>query len=271
MNNKPQTWHYGLVARYWAEHCTEGPEIAYFQKQIELHGQPALDAGCGTGRLLIPFLRAGLDVDGSDVSTDMLTLCREKAERENLKPRLYEQALHELDLPRTYQSIVVCGAFGLGVSRQQDFMALQRFYHHLNPGGMLLLDNHLPYKHAKEWQLWLKEELRKQLPEPWHMIGKTPKNGSDYQLYCRTAAFDPLEQRMTCQMRTVLKRDGQSIAEEEYTLYENKYFCNELRMMLEHAGFEIEAVHGNYTETEATAEDNVIVFMARKPQTKRST
>jgi SAM-dependent methyltransferase len=71
MSDKSQTWHYGLVARYWAEHNTDGPEIPYFQKYIELNGQPALDAGCGTGRLLIPFLQAGLDVDGCDVS-DML-------------------------------------------------------------------------------------------------------------------------------------------------------------------------------------------------------
>ena len=72
MNDEVQTWHYGLVARHWAENNTTGPEIAYFQRLIEQYGQPALDAGCGTGRLLIPFLRAGLDVDGYDVSDDML-------------------------------------------------------------------------------------------------------------------------------------------------------------------------------------------------------
>lgn len=265
MNDRPQTWHYGLVARHWAEHNTDGPEIAYFQKQIERHGQPALDAGCGTGRLLIPFLRADLDVDGCDVSPDMLALCQEKAEREGLKPRLYQQALHELDLPRTYQTIVVCGAFGIGVSRQQDFIALQRFYQHLNPGGVLLLDNHLPYSDAKEWQLWLKES-RTQLPKPWpDTIGKTPPDdGSDYELYYRPAVLDPLEQRITRQMRTVLWREGQLIAEEEYTLYENLYFHHELRQMLEQAGYEIEAIQGDYTQAEATAEHDVIVFIARK-------
>ena len=56
MSEQPQTWHYGLVARYWAEHRIDGPEIPFFQQQIARNGQPALDAGCGTGRLLIPFL-----------------------------------------------------------------------------------------------------------------------------------------------------------------------------------------------------------------------
>jgi hypothetical protein len=113
--------------------------------------------------------------------------------------------------------------------------------------------------------LWQKE-LRDQLPEPWpDTIGKTPpEEGSDYELHSRIVAFDPLEQRVTRQMRTVLWREGQLIAEEEYTLYENLYFRNELRQMLEQAGFEIEAIQGDYTEAEATAEHNVIVFIARK-------
>jgi SAM-dependent methyltransferase len=265
MHDRPQTWHYGLVARYWAEHNTDGPEIAYFQSHIQHNGQPALDAGCGTGRLLIPFLRAGLDVDGCDVSPDMLSLCREKAEREGLRPRLYQQALHDLDLPRSYQAIIVCGALGIGVSRRQDFMALQRFYQLLNPGGVLLLDNHLPYENAQEWQLWPKA-LRPQLPEPWpDTLGKTPPDdGSDYELHSRIVAFDPLEQRVTRQMRTVLWADRQLIAEEEYTLYENLYFRNELGQMLQQAGFEIEAIQGDYTEAEASAEHDVIVFIARK-------
>jgi hypothetical protein len=56
MSDRPQTWHYGLVARYWAEQNTDGPEIPYFQNLIERHGQPALDAGCGT-RQTDPLLK----------------------------------------------------------------------------------------------------------------------------------------------------------------------------------------------------------------------
>ena len=47
------TWHYGVVARWWAEFNEGGPEIGYFERHIDA-GQPALDVACGTGRLLIP-------------------------------------------------------------------------------------------------------------------------------------------------------------------------------------------------------------------------
>jgi SAM-dependent methyltransferase len=255
---------YGLVARDWAENNTSGPDIAYVQRLIEQYGQPALDAGCGTGRLLIPFLRAGLDVDGCDISGDMLSYCREIGEQEGLAPRLYEQALHQLELPRRYQSIVVCDVFGIGVSSRQDFIALQRFYEHLVPGGVLLLGNDLPYADAKVWALWRKE-ARTQLPEAWpEYIGTPPADDHEYELHYRLVAVDPLEQRSIGEMRTLLFKDKQVVADTTRTLTSNYYFHYEMRMLLEQAGFQIEAEKGDLTDVDANAEHELMVYVARK-------
>ena len=106
MSEQPQTWHYGLVARWWAEFNAPDPdELAFYRSVIEGDGQPALDLACGAGRLLLPLLSAGLDVDGCDISPDMLALCQEGAARQGLAPRLYQQAMHDLDLPRSYRTI----------------------------------------------------------------------------------------------------------------------------------------------------------------------
>ena len=80
-----QTWHHGLVAEWWANFNTDGPEIEYFRRHVE-HALPVLDAGCGTGRLLVPWLQAGIDVDGCDASADMVALCRERARRAGFEP-----------------------------------------------------------------------------------------------------------------------------------------------------------------------------------------
>lgn len=265
MTAEPQTWHYGLVARYWAEHNTGGSEIAYYRKKIEKYGQPALDAGCGTGRLLIPFLQAGLDVDGCDVSPDMLAGCKARAEREGLEARLYAQALHKLKLPRRYQVIYSCGVFGIGATREQDLIALQRFHDHLKPGGVLLLDHEMPYADLRSWPLWQKD-ARGGLPEPWpELLGKEPpEDGSEYQLYARITALDPLEQRITREMRTLLWQGGRVAADEVLTLTENRYFRNELRRMLEETGFAVESIEGDYTEAEAGPEHVALVFIARR-------
>src|SRR4051794_517340 len=163
--NQPSTWHHGLVAEWWANFNTDGPEIEYFRQHVQ-GAQPVLDAGCGTGRLLVPWLQAGIDVDGCDASADMVSLCRERARREGFDPTLLVQALHALDPPRSYRSIVVCGAFGLGSTREQDEEALRRLRASLEPGGTLLLDNQVPYSNASTWARWAKE-ARDELPSDW--------------------------------------------------------------------------------------------------------
>ena len=52
----------------WAEFLTETPELDFFQGAIGRFGQPVLDVACGTGRLLLPLLRLGIDIDGCDIS-----------------------------------------------------------------------------------------------------------------------------------------------------------------------------------------------------------
>ena len=86
MPNAGRTWHHGLVARWWAEFNQGGDDIAYFLRVIERSGQPVLDAGCGTGRVLMPLVRAGIDIDGSDASGDMLDLSERNLHVERVEP-----------------------------------------------------------------------------------------------------------------------------------------------------------------------------------------
>ena len=262
-----QTWHYGLIAKYWAEFNDDfrPHEIPYFQRYIENGGEPALDVACGTGRLLIPYLSVGLDVDGCDVSADMVALCREKAERDGLSPTLFVQPMHELDAPRRYRTIYVCGAFGLGSTRGQDLEALRRFHAHLEPRGTLLLDIEVPYADTHQWPYWLKDG-RSELPEAAHPPRgrKRAADGSEYGLSSRIVELDPLEQRVTLEMHAELWRDGRLEAEEDHLLTIGLYFRNELLLMLERAGFTDVVVEGDHNDAPATAEDEFVVFVARR-------
>ncbi|MBZ0296153.1 MAG: class I SAM-dependent methyltransferase [Anaerolineae bacterium] len=266
MKYEPQTWHYGIVAQHWAEFYVDGPEIAYYQKCIECYGQPALDVGCGTGRLLLPYLRAGLDVDGCDISPDMLAYCQEKAAREGFSPNLYPQAMHELDLPRTYRTIYVCGSFGIGSTRQQDALALRRFYQHLTPDGVLLLDQSMPYGGSSwYWKDWLKENRQQMDPDFW-TEGERDRaaDGSEYVMRSRIEDIDPLEQVLTLKYWAQRWQNEQLIGEEKRVLTSNIYFKNELVMMLKQAGFDEVTIQGDFTEAEATPEHEDLVFIAKK-------
>ena len=85
-------FHRGLAALlFQVVNRDDAPDVAYYREIIERSGQPALDAGCGPGRLLCQYLRAGLDVDGCDISPDMLDLCRARAQADGVTPSLHSR------------------------------------------------------------------------------------------------------------------------------------------------------------------------------------
>lgn len=262
-----ETWHHGLIARYWAEFndAFRPHEAPYFERRIRDGGGPALDVGCGTGRLLIPYLRAGLDVDGCDASGDMVALCREKAQRDGLEPTLWAQPMHQLEAPRRYRTIYVCGAFGLGSTRDQDVEALRRFHAHLDPGGTLLVDIEMPYADARLWPMWM-PDVRSGLPEADEPPRRRERaaDGSEYALRSRVVALDPLAQQVKLVMRAQLWRDGVLAEEEEHTLTITMYFAHELAAMVERAGFSEVVLEGDHNGEPATPDDDFVVVVARR-------
>jgi len=267
VKNDTGTWHHGLIARYWAEfNLAEPGELAYYRAAIERFGQPALDLGCGTGRLLLPLLDAGLDVDGADISPDMLALCAERGRRDGLEPTLHAKAMHELDLPRRYRTVYICDSFGIGGRRDRDLETLRRVRRHLEPGGVLVFSQELPINDVDErrWARWLPGR-REGLPRAWPPEGERRRaaDGDEYELVGRLASLDPLEMRQTLEMRARLWRDGVAVTEEIGRLDESLYFVPEILLMLRVAEFAEVAVEGRYNGRPATPDDGTVVFVAR--------
>ena len=133
----------GLMALAWdlLRGDTSGWEDRPLYRRVVLdEGEPALDVGCGTGRLLLDYLAEGLNVEGVDISPEMLAICREKAQERGLSPTVYRQTMESLDLPRRYRTIFVpSSSFQLLVDQADAGAAMLRFYEHLYPGGKLVM------------------------------------------------------------------------------------------------------------------------------------
>jgi len=150
----------GLLAKNWDlfRGDTSGWEDrVFFHELILQHGQPALDVGCGTGRLLLDFLAHGLYVDGVDISPEMIELCRQKAQALGLHPVIYQQAMESLDLPRRYRTIFVpSSSFQLLTDLEAAREAMRRLFAHLQAGGVLAMPFMLIWKEGEpvEHQDW---------------------------------------------------------------------------------------------------------------------
>ena len=261
MHDDITTWHYGLVARWWAEFEVGGEAVEYFRDAIERCGEPALDAGCGTGRLLLPFLRSGMDVDGSDVSPDMLGWCAAKAEVEGLSANLYPQAMHELDLPHRYQTIIVCGSFGLGGTRAADLEGLSRLHAHLEPGGTLVMD-HYPPKRGTDYDEALTESH--DLPNPWPEQGdrRRTDSGAELELRTRLLATDSVERTITREISVREFVEGIEVDHQMYSIVICGYSISEVESMLETVGFGNIRATGAFEARPPHPRDEFIVFKA---------
>lgn len=258
-------WHYGLMAERWAEFNLDTPELPFYLEQIKQFGQPVLDLACGTGRLLVPLLENGIDVDGCDVSADMIHHARRRSNSAGFEPNLTVQPMNGLDLPRRYKLIYICSSFGLTGSREKDQEALFRCYEHLNEGGALMLNIEAEYNYPDAWRNWLKEN-REALPRAWseEPTVQVAADGSEYRSWFRQKGLNPLEQLVSHEVRIEKWQNGRLVAQEEQSLTGLMYFKNDLYLMLQLAGFDDITIYGDYTDQPATADHKELVFIAQK-------
>ncbi len=108
-------------------------------------GGAVLDVGCGTGRLLLPLLQAGVDVEGLDLSAPMLERLREKARAQGLEPRVHRASMSSFSLPRTFRLVMIpFNAFVHNLTAEEQIATLAGCRRHLEPGGLLAFDVSAP-------------------------------------------------------------------------------------------------------------------------------
>ncbi len=254
----------GLAAQAWDPSGGDEPQWDHdtIKKIIERQSGPALDVGCGTGRLLLRYLKAGLDVDGIDTSADMLAICCEKGERQGLKPRLYQQAMQALDLPRKYRTIYIpCGTFVLIIDREEACEALRRFYAHLEPDGLLVFNLFWPFGEGGP----LSARPLGAFGEWGDLWSHTQPDGSLIAQHLKIEKIDRVEQLLLAQRRYQHIRDGRVVAEEIFASNERWYYKHEMVLMLEKVGLCDIRVKDGWTDDDFAERHDSMVFIAQKP------
>ncbi len=253
----------GLIAASWdllRGDYAAWPDRPFYRAIIERAGQPALDVGCGTGRLLLDYLAAGIDVDGVDNSPEMLALCREKAAALGLDPRLYEQSMETLDLSRRYGTIIVpSSSFQLLTSGDAAREAMRRFHDHLLPGGVLVMSLMLLVPAAPppqmEWTDWVKAGRRQR-----------PEDGATVRRQIRTK-YDYAQQLDHTETRYEVVRDGAVVEEEMHARSPATrwYTQEQARQLYTDAGFGDVRLTCGFTEAPASPDDRVFCVVGTRP------
>lgn len=121
------------------------PDVDFFVDAAVGAGSPVLEVGCGTGRILIPTARAGVDIVGLDLSPHMLQVCRQRLRDEpeavRSRTRLVQADMRNFDLGQAFQLVTLpFRPFQHLTTVADQLSCLQTIHRHLAADGRLILD-----------------------------------------------------------------------------------------------------------------------------------
>ncbi|MFV0533009.1 MAG: class I SAM-dependent methyltransferase [Cumulibacter sp.] len=112
-----------------------------FTRLITNAGGAALELGSGTGRLMLRLLAAGYQVEGVEISDEMIAECLAEADRLGLKPVVHHGSFAPLDESLSGYSAIYCplNAFSFIIDDDMAVTAVRSYVAALNRGGVLAL------------------------------------------------------------------------------------------------------------------------------------
>lgn len=251
---------YEIIAQYY------DLEFADFTADIELYlafaqrtGGPILELGCGTGRLLEPLARAGYEVHGVDRSAAMLARARDRLTRAGVQNvRLYQadfRELHELPAETFRLAIATVNSFLHLPDRASHSQALVAIHRVLRTGGLLILD----LLHPTPEQLRL---LEQPLAHDGHW---TLPDGSRLDRFA-TRTVHPAEQTIVVTLFYDRSDPATGVVTRRVAEYTLRYVHRfELELLLERAGFRVEAIYGSY-DLEPLRDDSLQMLVVAERQ-----
>ncbi|HBK61047.1 MAG TPA: hypothetical protein DDZ84_09680 [Firmicutes bacterium] len=130
-------------------HSSYDADLQMYLGLAREYGDPLLELGCGTGRLLIPLAAAGHEITGVDLSRDMLARCQEKLDIEGEAARrhvtLVQADIRRFELGRKFNLIMAACNTILHCTATPDLLAVfAKAREHLADDGVFVVDFCIP-------------------------------------------------------------------------------------------------------------------------------
>jgi SAM-dependent methyltransferase len=262
---KPETYdEYMSIAELY-DHVVpyrERTDVGFFVEAAKESGGPVLEVGCGTGRVLIPTTRAGIEITGLDLSPHMLEICREKLKNEpeevRSRVRLVEGDMRQFELKNTFRLVTLPFRPFQHLTTVEDQLAcLGCIHRHLADGGRLILDIFNPSMEAlskKNFGKEMGEEPEFSMPDGRKVIRRNSIVARDVANQINYVEL----------IHYVTHPDGRQ--ERLVQAFPMRYlFRFEAEHLLRRAGFFVEQLYADYDKSPYGSKyPGELIFVARK-------
>lgn len=205
----------------------------YVDRAGEADG-PVLELACGTGRVYLELLRAGVDADGLDSSAGALDVLRQRASDEGLDPTVWRADMADFAVDREY-ALVTCpfNAIQELTTLEQQQALLASVHDLVAPGGTFVFDTFVPsFEHiCRAWGEWQQRPIE--------------FRGESVEYHTRTRMVDEVSQTYVAEKKAVTGDGDQLFAfEGEATLLPTR----ELELLAQQSPFDDWHTTGDYTD-----------------------
>ncbi|MEG1870361.1 MAG: class I SAM-dependent methyltransferase [Peptostreptococcaceae bacterium] len=207
-----------------------------------------LELACGTGNLTIPLTKKEYDIAGIDISGEMLSVAKEKAEKEGVELILLQQDIAELDFDITNLDCVLCACDGFNYITYDDDLenVFSKTYELLKENGVFIFDISSFYKLSTVLGNNMYGENREDVAYMW-------------QNY-----FDDEENMVEMELAFFIKDDNDKFERFEEVHQQRAYTEEEIVDMLQEAGFSGVKVYGDFTFESPKKDCQRIFFVCKK-------
>jgi ubiquinone/menaquinone biosynthesis C-methylase UbiE len=224
-------------------------------------GQPVLELGCGTGRVLLPIARAGVRITGLDQSKAMLERAREKLAQEPADVqecvRLVEGDMTKFSLGEKFQLVTIpFRAFQHLLRVEQQLACLGCIHRHLADEGKLILDFFQTDPRRMFDPAFQVESAR--LPEV------TLGDGRKVQLTDRVVEYHRAEQWNEVEMNFYVTHTDGRLEKLVHAFSVRYFFPFEVEHLLARCGFRVTNVYGGFDCAPLGDTSADMIFVAEK-------
>jgi len=227
--------------------------VNFVERQKEtlgVQGNRFLDLACGTGEVSIRLAKEGFNVTGVDLSEEMLTVAREKIEKNGHSLFLVQQDMSEIEGVGEFDMVgIFCDSLNYLPSEKEVMNTFERVYDHLIQNGLFFFDVHSLYKINELFINQTYAYSGEDISYIWQCFEGEYPNSVEHEL-----TFFKLDQTTNQYQRFDELHVQRTFPPSQYVDW------------LQNAGFEVISITADFSDEDPKLESERIFFTARKKQ-----